>query len=98
MTPTSWLACFMYGTDIRYNAMPLTKPNQQLRRDLKEAAALLKWSGVDLFVFAKRLLAAGDEQGANDLMKIALSLQEAEDKLAGYADEVKAGGIVRGNA
>ncbi len=28
--------------------MPLTMPNQQLRRDLKEAAALLKWSGVDL--------------------------------------------------
>lgn len=75
--------------------MPLTKPNQQLRRDLKEAAALLKWSGVDLFVFAKRLLAAGDEQGANDLMKIALSFQETEDKLAGYADEVKAGRIAR---
>ena len=78
--------------------MALTKPNQQLRRDLKEAAALLKWSGVDLFVFAKRLLAAGDEQGANDLMKIALSLQEAEDKIAGYADEVTAGRIVRGKA
>ena len=75
--------------------MPLTKPNQQLRRDLKEAAALLKWSGVDLFVFAKRLLAAGDEQGANDLMKIALNLQETEDKLAGYADEVKVGTINR---
>lgn len=27
--------------------MPLTKPNQQLRRDLKEASAHLKWSGVD---------------------------------------------------
>lgn len=23
--------------------MPLTKPNQELKRDLKEAAALLKW-------------------------------------------------------
>lgn len=75
--------------------MPLTKPNQQLRRDLKEAAALLKWSGVDLFVFAKRLLAAGDERGANDLMKIALNLQETEDRLAGYADEVRAGRIAR---
>ena len=74
--------------------MPLTKPNQQLRRDL-EAAALLKWSGVNLFVFAKRLLVTGDEQGANDLMKIALSFQETEDKLAGYADEVKAGQIIR---
>ncbi|KTC63355.1 hypothetical protein AO262_29905 [Pseudomonas fluorescens ABAC62] len=56
---------------------------------------MLKWSGVDLFVFAKRLLAAGDEQGANDLMKIALSFQETEDKLAGYADEVKASRITR---
>ncbi|SEM50791.1 hypothetical protein SAMN04487857_102353 [Pseudomonas sp. ok272] len=75
--------------------MPLTKPNQDLRRDLKEAAALLKWSGVDLFVFAKRLLAAGDEQGADDLMKIALSFQDVEDKLAGYAEEVKMGLIKR---
>lgn len=86
----------MFGTDNRCDDMALTKPNQQLRRDLKEAAALLKWSGVDLFVFAKRLLAAGDEQGANDLMKIALSFQETEDKLAGYADEVKVGRILRG--
>ena len=75
--------------------MTLTKPNQQLRRDLKEAAALLKWSGVDLFVFAKRLLAAGDEQGANDLMKIALTLQETEDKLAGYAADVEVGLVTR---
>ena len=78
--------------------MPLTKPNQQLRRDLKETAALLKWSGVDLFGAAKRLLAAGDEASAEELLKIALSFQEAEDKLAGYADEVKAGRIVRGKA
>lgn len=75
--------------------MDLTKPNQQLRRDLKEAAALLKWAGVDLFGVAKRMLASGDEQSAHDLMKIAISFQEVEDKLAGYADEVKAGQIHR---
>ena len=40
-------------------------------------------------------MAAGDEQGANDLMKIALNLQETEDKLVGYAGEVKAGRIKR---
>lgn len=51
--------------------MPLTKPNQQLRRDLKEAAATLKWAGVDLFGVAKRMLVNGDEQDANELMRIA---------------------------
>ena len=61
--------------------MPLTKPNQELKRDLKEAAALLKWSGVDLFTISKRLLDAGDEIGAAELMKIALSYQAIEDKL-----------------
>ncbi|MFW9086982.1 hypothetical protein ACOI7N_20815 [Pseudomonas sp. P2758] len=75
--------------------MALTRPNQQLRRDLKEAAATLKWAGVDMFGLAKRMLAAGDEQGANDLMKIALSFQDVEDKLTVYADEVKSGSIIR---
>ncbi|WP_338487107.1 hypothetical protein VRB78_13710 [Pseudomonas trivialis] len=75
--------------------MTLTRPNQQLRRDLKDAAALLKWSGVDLFGVAKRLLAAGDDISADELMMIALSYQTMEDKLAGYADEVKAARIIR---
>lgn len=79
----------------RKDSVPLTKLNQQLRRDLKEAAALLKWSGVDLFVVSKRLLIVGDEQCALDLMKIAMSLQKTEDKLAGHADEVKAARIIR---
>ncbi|WP_371919553.1 hypothetical protein [Pseudomonas sp. SWI44] len=75
--------------------MPLTKPNQELRRDLKEAASTLKWSGVDLFTFAKKLLAAGDEDGANQLMEISLRFQDVEDKLQGYAEEVKIGLISR---
>ena len=75
--------------------MPLTKPNQDLRRDLRDAAAVLKWSGVDLFTFAKKLLAAGDEDGANELMRIALAFQEIEDRLEGYAEEVKAGRVAR---
>ncbi|GAA0416745.1 hypothetical protein GCM10008969_44890 [Pseudomonas veronii subsp. inensis] len=75
--------------------MPLTKPNQQLRRDLKEAAALLKWSGVDLIQAAVRLSESGQEDEARELLKIAASYQEVEDRLTGYADEVKAGRIVR---
>ncbi len=75
--------------------MPLNKPNQQLRRDLKVAAALLVWAGVDLFVVSERMLAAGDEQGALEMQRIAIGIQEAEDKLAGDADEMKAGRISR---
>jgi hypothetical protein len=75
--------------------MPLTKPNQELRRDLKEAAALLKWSAADLFQAARKLSEAGQETEAEELLKIAVSFQEYEDKLAGYADEVKTGVITR---
>lgn len=75
--------------------MPLTKPNQDLRRDLKQAASLLKWSGVDLLQAARKLSEAGQEDDAQELLKIAMSFQEVEDKLAGYAEEVKAGKILR---
>ena len=75
--------------------MPLTKPNQDLRRDLKQAASLLKWSGVDLLQAARKLSEAGQEDDAQELLKIAMSFQEVEDKLAGYAEEVKAGTISR---
>lgn len=88
----------MCGTDNRYEAMALTKPNQQLRRDLKEAAALLKWAGVDLYVVSKRMMVDGDEQGAMELMKIAMSFQLTEDKLVGYADDVRAGAITPAKA
>lgn len=71
--------------------MPLTKPNQQLRRDLKEAAALLEEAAHDLFRVAKRC----DEAGFLAVMEKIAELHEQADKLAGYADEVKAGRIVR---
>lgn len=75
--------------------MPLTKLNQDLRRDLKQAVALLKWSGVDLLQAAQKLTEAGQVEEAEELLRIALSFQETEDRLAGYADEVKAGVITR---
>lgn len=65
-----------------------TKPNQQLRRDLKQAAALLKWSGVDLLKVCL-------EDEFKERMTIAVSLQEHEDKLAGSAEEVTGGQIMR---
>lgn len=75
--------------------MSLTKPNQQLRLDLKEAAALLKWSGVDLMQAAVKMSDAGQEAEARELIEIAMRFQEVEDRLAGYAAEVKVGGVVR---
>ena len=75
--------------------MPLTKPNQKLRRDLKEAAALLKWSGVDLMKMAIRLSEAGFESDARELLAIIASFPDAEDKLNGYAEEIKTGHVTR---
>ena len=75
--------------------MSLTKPNQNLRRDLKQAAALLKWSGVDLLQVATKLSEAGQENDAQELMRIAVSFQETEDRLMLLADEVKGGQITR---
>jgi outer membrane lipopolysaccharide assembly protein LptE/RlpB len=76
--------------------MSLTKPNQELRRDLKQAVAMLKLSGVDLMQAAVRLSESGQEAEAKEVLKIAADFQEVEDRLAGYAEEVKVGRIVRG--
>lgn len=74
--------------------MSLTKPNQQLRRDLKSVAFNLEQHCIDLGRLASRL-------GAEDaiaLMRLVGGLYEDVDKLAGYAEEVKVGRIVRGKA
>ena len=60
--------------------MPLTKPNQQLRRDLKAIALNLEQSCVDLGKLAEKLSDAD-----------AIALME----LVGYAEEVKVGQINR---
>ncbi|NWE18021.1 hypothetical protein [Pseudomonas sp. P7548] len=71
--------------------MSLTKPNQELRRDLKAAAAILDDAAQDLFRQAKtyaepEFLAAMEKIGR---------LQECVDKLDGYAEEVKNGAVRR---
>lgn len=75
--------------------MALNKPNQQLQRDLTGSASDLKWSAVELMRIAERLSLAGNEPDAWALLKMCQVLQAAEDKLAGYADEVRSGRIVR---
>ena len=95
MTPTSSLGCFTCGMDNRCDAMSLTKPNQDLKRDLQGVASDLKWSAVELMRIAERLSLAGNEADAQAVLKMCTVLHADEDRLAGYADEVKAGQIVR---
>lgn len=75
--------------------MPLTKPNQQLRRDLQGIASDLKWSAVELMRVAERLSLARNEADAQAVLRMLTVFHDGEDRLAGYADEVKVGTINR---
>ncbi|TDR46275.1 hypothetical protein EDF80_105310 [Pseudomonas brenneri] len=71
--------------------MPLTKPNQQLRRDLKAIASNIEESCIDLGKLAEKL----SDADAIALMGLVGTLYEEADRLVGYADEVKTGLISR---
>ncbi|MBA1318036.1 hypothetical protein G7032_19485 [Pseudomonas monteilii] len=71
--------------------MTLTKPNQQLRRDLKDAAFALESAALEIFHKAQ----AGDEAKFLEAMKRVGELHELADRLVGYGDEVKVGRIIR---
>ena len=75
--------------------MSLTKPNQDLKRDLQGIASDLKWSAVELMRIAERLSLAGNEADAQAVIRICVVMQAGEDRLAAHADEVKAGHIKR---
>ena len=68
--------------------MPLTKPNQDLKRDLQGIALDLKWSAVELARIADRLSQAGNEADAQAVLKMCAVFQAGEDRLAGYAAEI----------
>lgn len=76
--------------------MPLSQPNQDLKRDLQGIASDLKWSAVELARIAERLSQSGNDLDAQAVLRMCTVLHAGEDRLAGYADEVKAGRIVRG--
>lgn len=78
--------------------MPLTKPNQELKRDLQGIASDLKWSAVELKRIAERLNQSGHEADAQAVLKMCTVFQAGEDRLAGYAAEIAGGRIVRGKA
>ena len=75
--------------------MTLTKSNQDLKRDLQGIASDLKWSAVELMRIAGRLSVAGNEADAQAVLRMLTVFHDGEDRLAGYADEVKAGQIHR---
>jgi hypothetical protein len=76
--------------------MTLTKPNQDLKRDLQGVASDLKWSAVELMRIAERASLAGNEPDAQAIMRMITIFHNDEDRLTAYADEVKTGRIVRG--
>ncbi|OKO50331.1 hypothetical protein [Pseudomonas sp. BTN1] len=75
--------------------MSLTKPNQDLKRDLQGIASDLKWSAVELMRIAERLSLAGNEADAQAVLRMLTVFHDGEDRLAGYADEVRDQRITR---
>jgi len=71
--------------------MPLTKPNQQLRRDLKDAAFALESAALEIFHKAQ----GGEEAQFMEAMKRVGELHELADRLVGYGEEVKGGSLGR---
>lgn len=80
--------------DIRLRDDPQSEHDS--KRDLQGIASDLKWSAVELMRIAERLSLSGNEADAQALLKMCTMLHSDEDRLAGYAEEVKAGRIVRG--
>lgn len=67
---------------------------QELFYDLEDAASVIAWSVAELTAMAGVAKSSGEAIVLMKKMGALLSAQK--DKLAGYADEAKAGGIVRG--
>ena len=75
--------------------MTLTKPNQDLKRDLQGIASDLKWSVVELLRVAERLSLAGNEADAQAVLRMCNVFHADEDRLVGYAGEVEIGLVTR---
>lgn len=75
--------------------MGLTKPNQELRRDLTGLASDMKWSAVELMRIAERLSLAGNEADAQAVLRICTVMHAGEDRLQAYSNEVGIGVITR---
>ena len=66
---------------------------QELFYDLEDSSSIIGWAAIELADIAVR---GKTPDEAIALMKICALLEAQQAKLSGYADEVKAGRIVRG--
>ncbi|KII27806.1 hypothetical protein NL64_26215 [Pseudomonas fluorescens] len=78
--------------------MWLNESEQELRRDLQVLASDLRWSAVELLRVAEQLRLAGNDIDAQAVQKLCDLFQGDEQRLSGYADEVKAKIISRDKA
>ncbi|CAI8845026.1 MULTISPECIES: hypothetical protein [Pseudomonas] len=75
--------------------MWLNKSENQLRRDLQSVASDLRWSAVDLLRLEVQFRQAGNEVDAQAVRRLHDLFQGDEQRLTGYAEEVKAKVITR---
>lgn len=78
--------------------MWLNESENELRRDLKSVASDLRWSAVELLRLADQLKLAGNDVDAQAVLRLCDLFQGDEQRLAGYAEEVKAKAISRNKA
>ena len=74
--------------------MPLTKPNQQLRRELKDLGLDLEQAATEVLNITKDCR----DVDAIAVLKVIAKLYEYADRVAALADEVRDGVIVRSEA
>jgi hypothetical protein len=75
--------------------MWLNEAEQELRRDLQGLASDLRWSAVELLRIEQHLRLSGNEADAQAMQRLCSLFQGDEEKLSGYAEEVKARVISR---
>jgi hypothetical protein len=78
--------------------MWLNESENELRRDLQSVASDLRWSAVELLRLAEQLRQSGNDVDAQAVMRLCDLFQGDEQRLAGYAEEVKAKAISRNKA
>lgn len=78
--------------------MWLNESENELRRDLQSVASDLRWSAVELLRLADQLRQAGNDVDAQSVLRLCDLFQGDEQRLAGYAEEVKSRAISRNKA